>query len=91
MKKFYIPIFAAVFLLSSFSFAGTVTYNSITSNPNGYTLDDIRYWQGGIQPPNPCNNCTININSDVTMVQNGASSDGTHNCVGCTLSKRCCY
>jgi hypothetical protein len=83
MKKFYIPIFAAVFLLSSFYSQGQ-TYNSITSNPFNYTLDDIRYWQGGIQPPNPCNGCIININSDVSMVQNGASSDPTHNCGGCT-------
>jgi hypothetical protein len=84
MKKFYIQIFAVVFLFASLSSQGQTTYNSITSNPFHYTLDDIRYWQGGLQPPNPCNNCIININSDVSMVQNGASSDPTHNCGGCT-------
>ncbi len=84
MKKFYIQIFAAIFILVSFSSQGQTTYNSITSNPLNYTLDDIRYWQGGIQPPNPCNDCIININSSVSMVQNGASSDMTHNCGGCT-------
>jgi len=83
MKKFYTPVFTAVFILVSFS-SEAVTYNSITSNPLSFTLDDIRFWQGGIQPPNPCNNCTININSSVSMVQNGFSSDPTHNCGGCT-------
>ena len=83
MKKFYILIFVQVFLFVSFSSKGQTTYNSITSNPFNYTLDDIRYWQGGLQPPNPLNNCIININSDVSMVQNGASSDPTHNCA-CT-------
>jgi len=76
MKKFYIPIFAAVFLLSSFLSQGQV-FNSITSNPNAYTLDDARFWQGGIQPGNPCDHCTINIFSDVTMVpQNGGTVAG---------------
>ncbi len=74
MKKFYIPIFTAIFLFVSFSSQGQITYNSITSNPFNYTLDDARYWIG-IQPPNPCNNCIININSNVSMVQNGFSSD----------------
>jgi Domain of unknown function (DUF4082)/Secretion system C-terminal sorting domain len=68
MKKFYTPIFTAVLILISFLLEGQV-FNSITSNPNGYTLDDIRFWQGGIQPGNPCNNCTIKIFSDVTMVK----------------------
>jgi hypothetical protein len=72
MKKFYIPIFAAVFLLSSFLSQGQTTYNSITSNPLGYTLDDFHFWQGGVPPPNPCNDCTINIFANVTMVpENG--------------------
>lgn len=74
MKKFYILIFAGVFILSSFFSQGQTTYNSITSNPSNYTLDDIRFWQGGLQPPNPCTNCIINIYSNVTMVQNGFSS-----------------
>jgi hypothetical protein len=68
MKKFYIPVFISVFLLTSILLQGQV-YNSITSNPFNYTLDDIRFWQGGIQPPNPCNNCTIKIYSSVTMVK----------------------
>ncbi len=73
MKKFYIPVFTAVFLLSSFLSQAQVTYNSITSNPLGYTLDDFRFWVGGVPPPNPCNLCTINIYTDVTMVpENGA-------------------
>jgi Secretion system C-terminal sorting domain len=85
MKKFYILIFATLFLFVSSSSKGQTTYNSITSNPSNYTLDDIRYWQGGLQPPNPCNNCIINISSNVSVVQNGASSDPTHNCGGCTF------
>jgi hypothetical protein len=68
MKKFYTPVFTAVFFLISFLSQGQV-YNSITSNPFNYTLDDIRFWQGGIQPPNPCTGCTIAINSNVTMVK----------------------
>ena len=76
MKKFYVPIFAAVFLLISFSSQGQV-YNSISSNPSGYTLDDPRFWVGA-PPPNPCTNCTIKIYSDVTMVQCcGLSSTAT--------------
>ncbi len=72
MKKFYIPVFTAVFLLSSFLSQAQVTYNSITSNPLAYTLDDARFWVGGVPPPNPCNLCTINIYTDVTMVpENG--------------------
>ncbi len=74
MKKFYIQIFAVVFLFASFSSQGQTTYNSITSNPFNYTLDDIRFWQAGLQPPNPCTNCIINIYSNVSMVQNGFSS-----------------
>jgi Domain of unknown function (DUF4082) len=68
MKKFYIPVFTSVIILTSIFSQGQV-YNSITSNPFNYTLDDIRFWQGGIQPPNPCNNCTIKIYSNVTMVK----------------------
>jgi Domain of unknown function (DUF4082) len=68
MKKFYIPIFTAAFLLTSFLSRAQV-YNSITSNPSNFTLDDSRFWVGGIPPPNPCNTCTIKIFSNVTMVQ----------------------
>ncbi len=68
MKKFYTPVFTSVILLTTIFSQGQV-YNSITSNPFNYTLDDVRFWQGGIQPPNPCNNCTIKIFSSVTMVK----------------------
>jgi hypothetical protein len=77
MKKFYIPIFTALLLAVSFLSQGQVTYNSITSNPLGYTLDDPRFWGAttpaqfvdpSIPPQNPCNNCTINIYADVVIV-----------------------
>jgi hypothetical protein len=83
MKKFYTPIFTVFFLIASFSSHGQITYTSILTNPSNFTLDDIRFWQGGIQPPNPCTNCIIQIFANVTMVQNGFSSDPTHNCGGC--------
>jgi hypothetical protein len=85
MKKFYISILAAVFLISSFTSQAQVTYVSITSNPSNFTLDDMNFWQNGVPPPNPCNNCIIKIYSDVTMVQNGHSSVAASNtCVpGC--------
>jgi hypothetical protein len=67
MKKFYIPIFAVVFILTSILSQGQV-YNSIPSNPSGFTLDDPRFWIGA-PPPNSCLGCTIKINSNVTMVQ----------------------
>jgi hypothetical protein len=84
MKKFYISIFTVFFLIASFSSQGQITYTSILTNPSNFTLDDIRFWQGGIQPPNPCTNCIIQIFANVTMVQNGFSSDPAHNCGGCT-------
>jgi hypothetical protein len=84
MKKFYIQILAVAFLFISFSSQGQITYTSILTNPFNYTLDDIRFWQGGIQPPNPCTNCIIQIFSNVTMVQNGFSTDPAHNCPLCT-------
>ena len=85
MKKFYIPILAVVFLLGSFLSQAQITYNSISNgNPSNFTLDDARFWVGA-QPPNPCTDCIINICSNVTMVQNGASSDPTHNCAFCTF------
>jgi hypothetical protein len=76
MKKFYIPIFAAIFLLASFISQGQ-TYNSITSNPNHWTLDDPRFWGATLpadiinpafSPPPNCTNCNINIFSDVVVV-----------------------
>jgi hypothetical protein len=73
MKKFYISIFTAIFLLSSF-FTQAQVFNSITSNPLNLTFDDPAFWVGGVAPGNPCNNCTIKIYSTVTMPQNGQSS-----------------
>jgi Domain of unknown function (DUF4082) len=68
MKKFYFSIFTAVFLLSSFLSHAQV-FNSIADgNPNGYTLDDPRFWVGNVPPPSPCNTCTIKIFSSVSMV-----------------------
>src|SRR5580704_887584 len=85
MKKFYIPVFAAVLLLMSFLSQAQVTYISIATNPSGFTLDDARFWTGVTgPPPNPCNNCTIKIFADVSMVQNGSSSVTTSNtCAPC--------
>src|ERR1700688_3513926 len=89
MKKFYISILAAVFLLTTFSLQAQppVTYISITSNPSNFTLDDANFWQNGVPPPNNCTNCIIKIYSDVTMVQNGHSSNAAFNtCLpGCTF------
>jgi len=73
MKKFYIPIFAVVFLLCSILSQAQV-YNSIADgNPNHYTLDDPRFWGGAptdltAVPPNICTGCTIKIYSNVTVV-----------------------
>src|SRR5258708_28380707 len=85
MKKFYIPIFAVVFLLTSFLSRAQTTYTSISSNPLGFTLDDGNFWVGGIAAPNPCNNCIIKIYADVSMVQNGFSSVPAYNCGSCTF------
>jgi hypothetical protein len=87
MKKFYISIFTAIFLLMGFLSQAQV-YVSIPANVgvgSPYTLDDARFWVGGIPPPNPCNGCTIKIFTDVSMVQNGFSSAAADNCVGCTF------
>jgi hypothetical protein len=78
MKKFYIPIFTAVFLFTSFLSQGQI-YNSITSNPLNLTLDDPGYWVGP-QPDVTCTGCTLNIFSSVTMAQEGGSSYGPNNC-----------
>jgi hypothetical protein len=88
MKKFYIPIFAVAFLLSSLLSQAQTTYTSISSNPLNLTLDDSSFWVGGRlinTPPNPCNNCIIKIYTDVSMVQNGFSSVPAYNCGGCTF------
>ena len=81
MKKFYISLFTAVLLVSSLVSQGQV-YTSIITNPSHWTLDDPRFWGAVLPadivnpafcPQNPCNNCTINIQSDVVIVpQNGA-------------------
>jgi hypothetical protein len=73
MKKFYISIFTAIFLLTSFITQAQV-FNSITSNPGNLTFDDPAFWVGGVAPGNPCNNCTIKIYSTVTMPQDGQST-----------------
>jgi hypothetical protein len=76
MKKFYLLILTAVLL--SLATQAQVTYTSILTNPGHLTLDDAFYWQGVTgPPPNPCNNCTIIINSDVTMVQDNGTSSST--------------
>jgi hypothetical protein len=79
MKKFYLLIPTVVFLFSSF-LAHAQIYTSISPNAGPgapYTLDDARFWVGGVPPPNPCTGCTIVINSSVTMVpDNGTSSTG---------------
>jgi Domain of unknown function (DUF4082) len=77
MKKFYIPFFTIILLTTSM--LSRAQFNSITANPNGYTLDDPRFWQGGVPPPNPCNGCTIKIFSDVTMVPGGGGTTSTAN------------
>jgi len=86
MKKFYVSIFTVFFILTSFV-AQAQVFNSITSNPLNFTLDDGNFWVGGVAPGNPCNNCTINIFANVTMVQNGFSSVPAYNtCLpGCTF------
>ncbi len=70
MKKFYAQIFIAAFLLTGFCSQAQV-YNSINANPSNYTFDDPRFWIGGVRPPNPCTGCTININSNVILVNSG--------------------
>jgi hypothetical protein len=79
MKKFYISIFTVVFLLTSFLSQGQTVYNSITSNPLNLTLDDPNFWVGAF-PDVVCDNCTLNIFSNVSMVQEGSSSYVPNNC-----------
>jgi|SRR5664279_5774772 len=66
MKKFYAQIFIAAFLLMGL-YSKAQVYNSISTNPGGYTFDDPRFWVGGLRPPNPCGGCTININTTATL------------------------
>ncbi len=73
MKKFYLLILTVVFLCSSYV-SLAVTYTSIAPNAGPYTLDDGRFWVGGVPPPNPCTNCTIIINSNVTVVPDNGTS-----------------
>src|SRR5579862_9559226 len=73
MKKFYIPTLLAVFFLCSFYSKGQ-TYTSISPNPSNLTYDDPNFWVGHVVPPNPCTGCTINIQSNVSIVQNSAST-----------------
>jgi hypothetical protein len=79
MGKFYSSIFTAVLIFASFLSQGQVTYISIASNPSNYTLDDARFWVGGVPPPNPCTNCALKIFANVSIVQNGSSSVTTSN------------
>jgi hypothetical protein len=79
MKKFYTLVLTAVFLCCSFLVQAQVTYTSISPNSGPgapYTLDDGRFWVGGVPPPNPCDQCTIIINSSVSMVPNDGTSTG---------------
>jgi len=66
MKKFYAQFFIAAFLLTGFC-SQAQNYNTIASNPNGYTFDDPRFWVGERRPENPCNGCIININTTATL------------------------
>ncbi|HVY76844.1 MAG TPA: T9SS type A sorting domain-containing protein [Puia sp.] len=83
MKKFYPFILTMIFLGAGVWAQAQMVYNSITSNPSGFTLDDANFWVGP-QPANNCDNCIINIYSDVTMVPNTATcaTDGT----GCSTA-----
>ena len=87
MKKFYILVFVAVFLLTSFLSQGQV-FNSIASNPSHWTLDDPRFWGATLPadiinpafapPPNCGCALTIKIYSDVVVVpfQGGLAANG---------------
>ncbi|MEO6961984.1 MAG: T9SS type A sorting domain-containing protein [Puia sp.] len=74
MKKFYLLILTVVFLSFSLVTQAQGVYSSITSNPSFYTLDDGRFWQGGVPPPGGCTDCTITINSNVTVVPDNGTS-----------------
>jgi hypothetical protein len=71
MKKFYAQIFIAALLLTGLN--TRAQYFSIATNPNNYTFDDPRFWQGELRPPNPCTGCTISILSPVTIPSTKAS------------------
>jgi hypothetical protein len=77
MKKFYLLILTVFFLSFSLETQAQGVYSSITSNPSFYTLDDGRFWQGGVPPPGDCTGCTITINSSVTMVPDNGTSTST--------------
>jgi len=79
MKKFYFLIFTGVFMLTSFASKAQTVYTSISANPSNWTLDDGRFWLGGVAPgggatPGSCNNCAIYINSSVTVVPDNGTS-----------------
>lgn len=78
MKKFYPFILTMIFLGAGAWAQAQTVYNSIADNSTtNYTLDDGNFWQGGAPPLNPCNNCTINIYTSVTVVpDDGTSSTG---------------
>ncbi|MDP4131720.1 MAG: T9SS type A sorting domain-containing protein [Bacteroidota bacterium] len=80
MKKLYLLILTVIFLLSAFASIAQITYSSIANNSTvaggPFTLDDGRFWASPLNtpPPNPCGNCTIIINSSVTMVPDNGTS-----------------
>jgi hypothetical protein len=79
MKKFYFLVLTVMFALTSF-LAKAQIYNSIADgNPNNYTLDDPRFWVGGVVPINPCVGCTIKIYSTVSMVPSGGNTTAQAN------------
>lgn len=79
MNKFYKLVITAVFLLFFFLSRAQTIFTSILTNPSGFTLDDARFWQGGVSPPNPCNLCDITIWAPVTVAHNGMSTDPANN------------
>src|SRR5450755_844379 len=79
MKKFYFLVLTVMFAMTSF-LAKAQIYNSIADgNPNNYTLDDPRFWVGGVAPINPCVGCTIKIFSTVSMVPSGGNTSSIAN------------
>ena len=71
MKKFYIPIFTSIFLLSSlFSQAQYAnTYTTIANDGAYHSINNPATWIGGLagQPPVPCTSCLIIVNCLTTL------------------------
>jgi hypothetical protein len=68
MKKICFLVLSGIFTLGCFVAQAQTTYNSITNNSGNLTFDDPGFWQGGVAPPATCDNCTIYINTNVTIV-----------------------